>query len=286
MEPVSGESIAIAGPESDMKKIGKVIVEADVDGLKRNKTVLSKIIIYDKNEEPFLESQMERLTIKTLDGKVFEEDKMNVSVEIWKKVRGIIPDVEVGGTPADGYRVAKVTTAPETIGLAGRKAVLAELGNHLAISDQISVDGASGTFSKEINLKEYLEDQYGESLQLERGSSDIIVVTVQMEKIGTTTVQVPVANIVIKGKPENMTYKLTPADNISLEIQPKWAEEEKITADDIQVTLDLSSSQYQTPGNYRVPLTVVLPDGYMLTSEATIAVNLVKTEPAVETESQ
>ena len=167
MEPVSGESIAIAGPESDMKKIGKVIVEADVDGLKRNKTVLSKIIIYDKNEEPFLESQMERLTIKTLDGKVFEEDKMNVSVEIWKKVRGIIPDVEVGGTPADGYRVAKVTTAPETIGLAGRKAVLAELGNHLAISDQISVDGASGTFSKEINLKEYLEDQYGESLQLE-----------------------------------------------------------------------------------------------------------------------
>lgn len=286
MEPVSGESIAIAGPESDMKKIGKVIVEADVDGLKRNKTVLSKIIIYDKNEEPFLESQMERLTIKTLDGKVFEEDKMNVSVEIWKKVRGIIPDVEVGGTPADGYRVAKVTTAPETIGLAGRKAVLAELGNHLAISDQISVDGASGTFSKEINLKEYLEDQYGESLQLERGSSDIIVVTVQMEKIGTTTVQVPVANIVIKGKPENMTYKLTPADNISLEIQPKWAEEEKITADNIQVTLDLSSSQYQTPGNYRVPLTVVLPDGYMLTSEATIAVNLVKTEPAVETESQ
>ena len=211
---------------------------------------------------------------------------MNVSVEIWKKVRGIIPDVEVGGTPADGYRVAKVTTAPETIGLAGRKAVLAELGNHLAISDQISVDGASGTFSKEINLKEYLEDQYGESLQLERGSSDIIVVTVQMEKIGTTTVQVPVANIVIKGKPENMTYKLTPADNISLEIQPKWAEEEKITADNIQVTLDLSSSQYQTPGNYRVPLTVVLPDGYMLTSEATIAVNLVKTEPAVETESQ
>lgn len=286
MEPVSGESIAIAGPESDMKKIGKVIVEADVEGLKRNKTVLSKIIIYDKNEEPFLESQMERLTIKTLDGKVFEEDKMNVSVEIWKKVRGIIPDVEVGGTPADGYRVAKVTTAPETIGLAGRKAVLAELGNHLAISDQISVDGASGTFSKEINLKEYLEDQYGESLQLERGSSDIIVVTVQMEKIGTTTVQVPVANIVIKGKPENMTYKLTPADNISLEIQPKWAEEEKITADNIQVTLDLSSSQYQTPGNYRVPLTVVLPDGYMLTSEATIAVNLVKTEPAVETESQ
>ena len=107
-----------------------------------------------------------------------------------------------------------------------------------------------------------------------------------MEKIGTTTVQVPVANIVIKGKPENMTYKLTPADNISLEIQPKWAEEEKITADNIQVTLDLSSSQYQTPGNYRVPLTVVLPDGYMLTSEATIAVNLVKTEPAVETESQ
>lgn len=198
----------------------------------------------------------------------------------------MVPDVEISGTPADGYRVAAVTTAPETIGVAGSRTTLAELGNQLAISEQISVDGVSETFSQEINLKEYLEDKYGNSLQLERDISDIIVVTVQMEQIGTTTVKVPVLDIKIEGKPENMSYKLTPADYISLKVQPKWEGEPDIAADDIQVTLDLSAEQYQTPGNYQVPLTVVLPDGYTLTSQATIAVNLVKIEPATEADSQ
>ena len=90
----------------------------------------------------------------------------------------------------------------------------------------------------------------------------------------------------IEGKPENMSYKLTPADYISLEIQPKSEEEADITAADIQVSMNLSASQYQIPGNYQVPLTVVLPDGYTLTSQATIAVNLVKLVPQTEEESQ
>lgn len=286
MKLVDGESIAIAGPESDMKKISKVVVTVGVSGAKKNKTVTAPIEIIDKNEEKFTDSQMERLTIKTLDGKVFEEDKMDVSVEIWKVKSGVVPDVEISGTPADGYRVAEVTTAPETIGLAGNREVLAELGNRLAISGQVSVEGETENFTQEINLKEYLEDNYGDSLQLERDLSDIIVVSVQMEKIGTTTVRVPVSDIEIKGKPENMGYKLTPADYISLEIQPKSEEEAEIAAEEIQVTLDLSSSEYQTPGNYQVPLTVVLPDGYTLTSQAMIAVNLMKLEPAKDAESQ
>lgn len=286
LKPAEGESIAIAGPESDMNKIGKVVVTADVSGLRKSTTVTAPIRIYDKNEELFSDSQMERLTIKTVDGKVFEGDTMDVSVEVWKVKSGVIPDVEVSGTPADGYRVAAVTTAPQTLGVAGSKDTLAELGNRLEISGQISVEGVSETFSKEIDIKEYLEDNYGGTLQLERDISDIIVVTVQMEKIGTTTVKVPVSDIEIEGKPEDMSYKLTPADYISLEIQPKSEEESDINVEDIQVTLDLSASQYQTPGNYQVPLTVVLPDGYMLTSQATIAVNLVKIEPATEETSQ
>lgn len=286
LKPVEGESIAIAGPESDMNKIGKVVVAPSVSGLKKTSTITAAIKIYDKNEETFKDSQMERLTIKTVDGKVFEDDMMEVRAAIWRVKQGVIPDVEVDGTPADGYRVAEVTTAPETIGVAGSRDILAELGTRLMISGEISVDGASETFSRELNLREYLEEHYGDSLQLEKDISDIIVVTVQMEKIGTTTVKVPVSDILIEGKPENMSYKLTPADYISLEIQPKSEEEADITAADIQVSMNLSASQYQIPGNYQVPLTVVLPDGYTLTSQATIAVNLVKLMPQTEEESQ
>ncbi|MEY8427254.1 CdaR family protein [Lachnospiraceae bacterium 46-15] len=281
LEPVDGNSIAIAGPESDMRKIGKVEVAVEVRGLTKSKTVTAPIVIYDKNETQFTPSQMERLTIKTQDGKVFEEDQMKVRAVIWKVRRGIVPSIETTGTPAEGYQVVKVTTAPETIGLAGSKDVLEQLGYRLIISEQVSVEGAAETFSKEINLKEYLEENFGSTLIQEKDLSDIIVVTVQMEKIGTTTVRVPVSDIAVRGRPENMSYKLTPADYISLEIQPQ-SEQDIIKAEDVQVILDLSSSKYQTPGNYQVPLEVILPEGCVLSAQAKIAVDLVKTEPASE----
>ena len=84
LEPVDGNSVAIAGPESDMKKIGKVEVAVEVRGLTKSKTVTAPITIYDKNETQFTPSQMERLTIKTQDGKVFEEEQMKVRAVIWK----------------------------------------------------------------------------------------------------------------------------------------------------------------------------------------------------------
>ena len=281
LEPVDGNSVAIAGPESDMKKIGKVEVAVEVRGLTKSKTVTAPITIYDKNETQFTPSQMERLTIKTQDGKVFEEEQMKVRAVIWKVRRGIVPSIETSGTPAEGYQVVKVTTAPETIGLAASKDVLDQLGYRLTISNQVSVEGASETFSKEINLKEYLEENFGSTLIQEKDLSDIIVVTVQMEKIGTTTIRVPVSDIAVRGRSENMSYKLTPADYISLEIQPQ-SDQEVIKPEDVQVILDLSSSKYQTPGNYQVPLEVILPEGCVLSAQAKIAVDLVKVEPASE----
>ncbi len=279
MEITTGESIAIAGPESDMKKIGKIILPVNVDGLKKSRTVSAEIQIYDKNEEQFTASQMERLTIKTLEGKVFKEDKLNVSVDIWKVRKGVRPSVEVAGTPAWGYRIAEITTAPETISVAGERSVLEELGFSLDVKGQVSAQGASATFSKEINLQDYLEESYGDTLVLEKDLSDLIIVTVRMEKIGTTTVQVPVADIDVKGKPEDMSYKLTPADNLTLEIQPESDDKPVLTAARIRITLNLSDEKYKVPGNYQVPLDIVLPDGYTLVSEPSIAVNLTRTEP-------
>ena len=263
LEPVDGNSVAIAGPESDMKKIGKVEVAVEVRGLTKSKTVTAPITIYDKNETQF------------------EEEQMKVRAVIWKVRRGIVPSIETSGTPAEGYQVVKVTTAPETIGLAASKDVLDQLGYRLTISNQVSVEGASETFSKEINLKEYLEENFGSTLIQEKDLSDIIVVTVQMEKIGTTTIRVPVSDIAVRGRSENMSYKLTPADYISLEIQPQ-SDQEVIKPEDVQVILDLSSSKYQTPGNYQVPLEVILPEGCVLSAQAKIAVDLVKTESASE----
>lgn len=278
-EPVQGDSLSIAGPESDMRKIDKVIATITLGGLKEDKRLKGTISIMDKNGDPFKESQMKRLIIKTSDGKVFEKNEIDVDVELWKVRKDIIPVVEITGNPANGYQVDKVdiVTSPETLSLVGSEEVLSSLEGKLNIIGEVSVEGASESFPVDIDLKEYLEENYGKELRIEADVSEKLVVTVPIEKIGTSTLSIPVSEIEVKGQPEDMTRNLTPADAISIEIQPLSVGAPELKAADVKVVLDLSN--YKTAGDFaKVPLAITLPEGYVLVSETTIAVSLVKIE--------
>ena len=63
-----------------------------------------------------------------------------------------------------------------------------------------------------------------------------------MEKMGTKKIDIPLSAITIKGRPTDLDMVLTPADKITVE----------------------------------VPVQITLPNGYELTSEVKIVVNLTK----------
>lgn len=273
----SGDTIKITGPESYINKIDKVQAVVDVSGISSDQDKRAEIRILDYYGEPLAESKMETLTIKTSEGKVLSERSVDVGLKLWRIQSDIKLKVKTTGEAAGGYKATIVTT-PSVVSLVGSDEVLAELGGELVIEDAFSIDGKTESFEQVIDIAEYLQEKYKKTLRLEADASDSASVSVQIEKLGTTKIEIAVADIQIKNPPTGMNMTLTPADKITLELQ-KLADEAAILAKDITVTLDLSN--YQEAGTHTVPLQVRLTDGYELVSEVTIVVNLEKIEEAV-----
>jgi YbbR domain-containing protein len=105
-EVQSGKTVQVAGPESLLKKIGKITAVVNVSGMRSDKTVTATLHVYDKNEEEFLESQMDRIQIKDAAGVLLSDNQVDVSISIWEIMNDIPVIVETSGTPAEGYRIS------------------------------------------------------------------------------------------------------------------------------------------------------------------------------------
>lgn len=261
-----GDSVLVWGAPEVIGKIGKINLVVNTQGLNTSKSFTKPFVILDKNGDPMSESVMQNIRIKTTDGRVITEAQVRVT--LWKVASDIKLDLKTTGSPAPGYQVSGIKVVPETVNLAGASTTLEELGGVLTIPDAISVEGATANIKDSLDLSEFLDKQ----LIMERNSSTTVNYEVQIEKIGTTTIQYPVKDMKIQNKPDNMDISLTPAEQFSIEIQAESEEKETITADMVSAELDLSKCSKE--GTYTVPVTIGLPDGYELVNEVTIAVNV------------
>ena len=272
MDAVQGKKICIAGAESLLKIIGKVSVPVSVQGYSSDRTVTSSIKIIDKNGAPFTETQMNSLELKTMEGAVLSEGKVDVNVKLWPIKNGVPIKIIPNGMPADGYHITEVSTTPETLNIAGSEKALKEMGSSLKIEDLISVDGITEDMETEFDLTQVLQEK---NLKLESGTEPIITVKVKVEKWGDSTVAFPVAQLDIIAYPKDKNLVFTPADQLMIGVRSTGEVEaltSMLTADDIKASVDLT--EYQDAGTYSVPVDVELPDGYELVSPVTIYVNV------------
>ena len=257
----------------------------DVNNLSENKTVTGDVVITDRNGNNLSKTQMDSLEIKTSKGALIKDNEVNAVVTLWKVQQNIRLKVDTSQIQvADGYILTSTDLTPSTINLAGSEATLNALNGELVIEGITNYAGATSTIEQNIDLSDYLQDHYKKALKLESGSATAVSVKIQIEKVGTTTVSVPVSDFHIIGQPEGMKIVLTPADKLPVEVRKESEDAPDITAKDISVTMDLS--KYQNEGNYTVELQVELPEGYALESVPSIKVNLEKIEPVTETETE
>ena len=271
-----GDTINIAGAESLVNIIHKVSMSVSVNGISSDKTVKGNIVVTDKNGTDFTQSQMDKLVFTTSSGDLIKDGILNARINLWKVQQNVKVKVGTYGTPAPGYRVSEVKVTPETISISGEEETLNELNGELSLSDMISVDGVSESFASDnINLADYLKENYKDKLKLKSGTASTVSVRVIMEKMGTKKIDIPLSAITIKGRPTDLDMVLTPADKITIEVA---ADDESSLADisqsDIKAVLDLTT--YQKAGRHEVPVDITLPDGYELTAEVKIVVNLTR----------
>lgn len=263
-EIVQGKTVQIAGPESMLNRIGQVVAPISVARISNDQRISSTLTVYDKNGDPM---QMNRLQVKDSNGVLLAENVVMVDVTLWE-VRNDIPvEIDVVGTPIEGYQLAGVTMMPETVSLVGTREALDALGGRLVLSDFISIDHVSESFIRDFDITEELAGK--EDIRLPSEADPTLSVSVQIEQTGDHTLQLPLSNLEILNRPETLSLTFSPADVISIQVHSENPSD-RITIQDIKARIDLGVCT--APGNYEIPVQIELPENFKLVSEVELVV--------------
>lgn len=246
------EKVRITGPKSLVNKIDKVNATISLDGNTQDFTQDVNLTIIDKNQEALSDSEMNSLRIEN-------NAKVSVTAKLWKIRQGVGISAGYVGSPASGYQVGTVTTVPDTISVAGSTEGLETLtqnDNTITIpADSIDISGESRDVERKISLKDLLPD----NVKLTSDSSEDVWVTVSILPEGSREFTLSTKDIEVKNKPDDLQVTFETAQ-IEIRIKSDTEDLDDLnTETDIKASIDLKGKE---EGNYKVPVTLSLPDGY------------------------
>ena len=246
------EKVRITGPKSLVNKIDKVNATISLDGNTQDFTQDVNLTIIDKNQEALSDSEMNSLRIEN-------NAKVSVTARLWKIRQGVGISAGYVGSPASGYQVGTVTTVPDTISVAGSTEGLETLtqnDNTITIpADSIDISGESRDVERKISLKDLLPD----NVKLTSDSSEDVWVTVSILPEGSREFTLSTKDIEVKNKPDDLQVTFETAQ-IEIRIKSDTEDLDDLnTETEIQASIDLKGKE---EGNYKVPVTLSLPDGY------------------------
>lgn len=246
------EKVRITGPKSLVNKIDKVNATISLDGNTQDFTQDVNLTNIDKNQEALSDSEMNSLRIEN-------NAKVSVTARLWKIRQGVGISAGYVGSPASGYQVGTVTTVPDTISVAGSTEGLETLtqnDNTITIpADSIDISGESRDVERKISLKDLLPD----NVKLTSDSSEDVWVTVSILPEGSREFTLSTKDIEVKNKPDDLQVTFETAQ-IEIRIKSDTEDLDDLnTETDIKASIDLKGKE---EGNYKVPVTLSLPDGY------------------------
>lgn len=246
------EKVRITGPKSLVNKIDKVNAAIELNGKTQDFTQEVTLSIIDKNQEALSDSEMNSLRIEN-------NAQVIVTAKLWKIRQGVKISAGYVGTPAEGYQAGMIKTVPDTISVAGSTEGLETLAandNVITIpSESIDISGESSDVEKKISLKDLLPD----NVKLTSDSSEDVWVTVSILPEGSREFSFPTKEIEVKNKPDDLQVTFETAQiAIRIKSDSKDLYDLDVTKD-IKASIDLEDKE---EGNYEVPVTVSLPDGY------------------------
>ncbi len=264
-----GKTILIAGPESLINIINQVVAPVTVAGLNEDKDLTAMLRVYDKNGSELSETQMNRLEFKNSSGTVLEDHSITIRVSLWEERSDFPLQASTSGAPGEGYQISDVTLLPATTTLIGTPEAFEEVGDFLLIADTVDVTGITESLTAELDLTSTVE-AYDE-LRLPADADPLISVQITVEKTGYSTVDIPMSDITLLNKPASMKLVFTPADKISVGVRSDDGDMREPDPDEIKASMDLSACK--EVGNYEIPVSIVLPEGYSQGEEVIVKVS-------------
>lgn len=266
----SPDKIKITGPQSLIRKIDKVVATVDASNLQEDTIMKAGLKIIDRNQDEWdqdgSDSKMNYLKYDT------SVPEVNVSIDLWSVRSDIAIKGNYVGSPAEGYKVERLTFTPGHISVAGSEEALAKLseeGNSIQVPDEtIDVTGRKSDFEVKINIENLLP----ENIKLTKDTSDTVIASVDILPQDSREYSIPTTSIIGQNVPEGLQL-VYETEKIQIRIRENSGNLDELEESDIKASVDLTG---KTEGSYQVPVKIELPQGYSLVEQQSTMVKLVE----------
>ncbi|MBQ8200012.1 MAG: hypothetical protein IJZ76_11405 [Lachnospiraceae bacterium] len=261
--------VRVSGAESVVSAIKKVTAEMSVSGLNSDVNTSVDLKLYDQ------------------DGRQIKDNNLTKNISTVAMSAQILATKElplnftVSGSPKDGYSISgDLTASADTVLVAGKQAVLAKMTSVDVSPAAVSVEGADKDVELNVDLTGYLPDGI---VLVDPDNTKIVAVEVPIDAIVTKEIEIEKTSIQMVGLPGELEAEyIGNADTVAIEVE---GVSEKIAAMKVaDISLQINWDAYMqsqnsdglTKGTYRVPVTIVLPEGVALKKEVSLSVRLNK----------
>ncbi len=266
----SPDKIKITGPQSLIRKIDKVVATVDASNLQEDTIMKAGLKIIDRNQDEWdqdgSDSKMNYLKYDT------SVPEVNVSIDLWSVRNDIAIKGSYVGSPAEGYKVEKLTFTPGHISVAGSEEALGKLsadGNSIQVPDDtIDVTGKNSDFEEKINIENLLPEE----IKLTKDTSDTVIASVDILPQDSREYSIPTTSIIGQNVPEGLQL-VYETEKIQIRIRENSGSLDQLKESDIKASVDLTG---KTEGSYQVPVKIELPQGYSLVEQQNTMVKLVE----------
>ncbi|MCR5282401.1 MAG: hypothetical protein K6E18_03455 [Lachnospiraceae bacterium] len=261
--------VRISGRESVVSKIAKVTAEVSVDGLDSDVNTSVDLKLYDEDGEQIKNSNL----VKNIS-------TVAIAVEILAT-----KDLEIRynytGKPADGYMVyGSVTGNMSTVKVAGRNSDLQRV-NYLDIGNPyLDVTGLSETTEVSVDLEKAIP----ESLSLVNKENNVLNITIPIQQLVEREVVLQKSAVKIGKLEGSLKAELMADRTISFTVTGVQSAISALSISDVKASVDWDAYMDEngiaeiTPGTYRLPLTITLPEDITTVKEVMVSLRVTENE--------
>ncbi len=253
--------IKVTGPVSIIERIKRIEAEVDVTGRTADDTVVCSLKMLNTDGD-----QLDT-TYLQYNGKT---SGMAVRINMLK-TKEVSLRFGVSGTAGTGAVYRGINFKPETIEIAGTVEALQGLTAITIPNEAVNIDGFMETQTVEIPISQYLP----ENIRLVDEAADgLAVVTVEIERMQTTEVTIPISQVALTGIPKGYSVDFGDLKEISLRISA--LEEDLQVLDTEEIIAILRVSGGSKPGTRTGKLEIHTPEKYSVDAEVSVEYELLK----------
>lgn len=253
------ESVTISGPDSIVDKIVKVEARVNIDGINESGTLQSELVYYDENnlavEQTLLNNELKEAVMVKYD--IFETKVLPLELETY-------------GSPIEGHYVVEILAEPHEVTVYGTSEDLEKYSVYSVNKKALDVSGLQGKVEMIIDLNNYLPE--GLNLFTDTGTS--VAVTIQIDELGTKSIEVPVQSITVHNNPAGLNMEYYGVTDVMLSFTGKSQVLDDLSIEDIRLSIDLNT--LDATGEYDVLVNVTSIEGIKLLNEVKVPVKLTK----------